>query len=275
MAITDKLMTRILFLLFIVYSSLTYGRVVKLVTLEYPPYEFQGAQDASGIAVELVREAFNRIEQPFTIQFMPWGRAIREIKTGRVDGIFTIYRTPSREEFMVFSDEVLIQQSISIFARKSNQIEFGGRVESLSSYRIGVVRKVSYGAELDEAINTGLFENIVTTDSGMNSFKLLLADRVDIVLSNRLGGMEIIKQLGIENEVYRVPSYAYDIPSYIAFSKQRPSHNLKQQVDAALRQMKEDGTYEKIILEYLKHYNNEKSIYDTSPLPGKKVEERT
>ncbi|BBN83856.1 hypothetical protein PA25_38410 [Pseudoalteromonas sp. A25] len=230
------------------------ARVINLVTLEYPPYEFQGAQDASGIAVEIIREAFARIDQPINIQFLPWGRAIREVKAGRVDGIFTIYKTPERETFMDYSQEVLIQQSITFFALKSHPIYYDGRIASLSPYRIGIVRKVSYGEEIDKAIRSGTLENLVTTDTGINSFKLLLADRVDVVVSNQLGGIEILKRLGIEDKVVSLPSYAYDIPSYIAFSKSKKLGAMRKRIDIALRDMKEDGTYKKIVEEYLKHY---------------------
>ena len=242
----------------LVFAPNIQARVIKLVTLEYPPYEFQGAQDASGIAVELVREAFKRIDQPFSIQFLPWGRAIREIKNGRVDGIFTIYKTPEREAFMDYSDEVLIEQSITIFTLHSNQINFDGQLASLAPYSIGVVRKVSYGEEIDRAIQGGMLRKLVTTDTGLNSFKLLLAGRVDVVFSNQLGGLEIVKQLGVEDKVHQLQSYTFDIPSFIAFSKNRGLKEVKNKLDIALRDMKEDGVYHKIVNRYLKRYKETK-----------------
>ncbi|CAM4131362.1 substrate-binding periplasmic protein [Pseudoalteromonas byunsanensis] len=243
-------------LLGLISSAFSQERVIRLVTLEYPPYEFQGTQDARGIAVDIVREAFDRIDQPFSIQFLPWGRAIREVKNARVDGIFTIYKTPERETFMSYSNEVLVQQSIGFFALKDHQIYFDGRIASLSPYRIGIVRKVSYGEEIDLALAKGVLENIVTTDTGINSFKLLLADRVDVVISNQLGGLEILKQLGLEDKIHQVPSYAYDIPSYIAFGKEPYLEGIKQRLDMAIRAMKEDGSYQKIIADYLQHYRS-------------------
>ncbi|NOU50464.1 transporter substrate-binding domain-containing protein [Pseudoalteromonas sp. JBTF-M23] len=249
-------------------ASNAQARIINLVTLEYPPYEFQGAQDASGIAVEIVQEAFSRIDQPINIVFMPWGRAIREVKAGRVDGIFTIYKTPERETFMDYSQEILIEQSISFFALKSQPIYFSGRIASLSPYRIGIVRKVSYGEEIDNAIQSGTLENLVTTDTGINSFKLLLADRVDVVISNQLGGFEILKRLGIEGKVQPIPSYSYEIPSYIAFSKNKKLESIKKRVEVALRDMKEDGTYQKIVDEYLKHYREHQPKPFNSPELG-------
>ncbi|OHU85053.1 MULTISPECIES: substrate-binding periplasmic protein [Pseudoalteromonas] len=258
-----KLIFSAVFLMGLLWPLAAQERVIRLVTLEYPPYEFQGAQDASGIAVEIVREAFGRIDQPFSIQFLPWGRAIREVKNGRVDGIFTIYKTPERETFMSYSKEVLVQQSIGFFARKEYPIYFDGRIASLSPYRIGIVRKVSYGEEIDAALAKGVLENIVTTDTGINSFKLLLADRVDVVISNQLGGLEILKQLGIEDKIRQVPSYDYDIPSYIAFAKEPYLEGVKQRLDIAIRAMKEDGSYQKIIAEYLQHYRSIKPVIST------------
>ncbi|WP_046003353.1 substrate-binding periplasmic protein [Pseudoalteromonas rubra] len=250
-------------------------RVIRLVTLEYPPYEFQGKNGPSGIAVELVREVFRRMEQPYSIDILPWGRAIREVETGRYDGIFTIYKTPQRLAFLDYSDEMLIEQSIALFTLRKNNIHFDGRLNSLAPYRVGVMHKVSYGKEIDMALKRGVFENVVTTDTGRRSFELLLADRVEVVVINRLGALEIIKQLGIEDLVAEVPSYRYEIPSYIAFSKVRALDKTRLEVEQALREIKKDGTYDKILQEYLKHYNKEQSIYDTSPQTGKAVEERS
>jgi polar amino acid transport system substrate-binding protein len=262
-------------LLCLLGASLPEERVIKLLTLEYPPYEFQGKNGPSGIAVELVREVFKRMEQPYTIEILPWGRAIREVETGRYDGIFTIYKTPQRLTFLDYVDEVLIDQSIALFTLRKNNIHFDGRLNSLAPYRIGVMHKVSYGAEIDKAIRTGVFESVVTTDTGRRSFELLLAGRVEVVIINKLGALEIIKQLGIEELVAEVPSYRYEIPSFIAFSMAKALDKTRLEVEQTLREIKKDGTYDKILQEYLKHYNKEESIYDTSPQTGKDVEERS
>ena len=238
------------------FVPIAQARKITLVTLEYPPYVFQSNRGPTGIAVDLVREAFNRIDTPFSVQVLPWGRAIREIRNGRADGIFTIYRTPEREAFMDYSDEVLIEQSIALFSLSGQPIDFDGSVSSLAPYSIGIVRKVSYGAEIDTAIQEGLLKNLVTANSGVNSFKLLTAKRVDVVISNQLGGLEIMKHLDIEDKVSQLPFYSYDIPSFIAFSKKGALETIKQQIDMALQDMKNDGTYQRIVGRYLKRYKD-------------------
>ncbi|KZN34338.1 hypothetical protein N480_22300 [Pseudoalteromonas luteoviolacea S2607] len=243
--------TSLLLLIWGVFSifttELVHAKTLRIVTLEYPPYQYLEGNMPKGIGVEIVTEVFKRLKQPINIEFLPWGRAIRELQSGQADGIFTIYFSEKRQQTMLYSEQVLIMQSVSIFTRKDSGIRLAGNIRELSELRVGLVRNVSYGTEIDTAIKSGVIDQIVETNSGTQSFKLLLADRVDVVISNKLGGMDIVRRLGIQNSVSPTPLYELPIPSYFAFSKNTQGKNLKAQFDKVLQAMKADGTYDAII----------------------------
>jgi len=155
-----------------------------IVTLEYPPYIYQQEGVATGAAVEVIKEVFFRMEQPILIKTVPWARAIALVNGGHVDAIFTIYKTISREKFLLYSNEVLISQPVSLFIKENSSIVFERELAKLSLYQFGVVRKVSYGKNFDEAIKNGMLKNIQLANNGEQNFKKLFADRVDIVVSN-------------------------------------------------------------------------------------------
>ncbi|KZN53241.1 substrate-binding periplasmic protein [Pseudoalteromonas luteoviolacea] len=231
----------------IIVSEFADAKTLRIVTLEYPPYQYLENNTPKGVGVEIVTEVFKRLNQPITIQFLPWGRAIRELQSGHADGIFTIYFSKTRERTMLYSEEVLIMQSVSIFTKKDTDIKLNGNIRELSEMRVGLVRNVSYGRQIDAAIKSGVIDQIVETNSGTQSFKLLLADRVDVVISNKLGGMDILRRLGIQSTVVPTPLYELPIPSYFAFAKNTKGKKLKIKFDKALQAMKADGTYDAII----------------------------
>jgi polar amino acid transport system substrate-binding protein len=48
----------------------------------------------TGILVDVVTAAFRRTGGQFEIQLMPWARCLAEVRAGRVDGIFSVFKLP-------------------------------------------------------------------------------------------------------------------------------------------------------------------------------------
>ncbi|MDK2596188.1 substrate-binding periplasmic protein [Pseudoalteromonas obscura] len=232
-------------------------RTLRFVTLEYPPYQYLEDNNAKGIGVNMVNEVFNRMDKSFVVEFLPWGRALREVQAARADGIFTIYFSEERQKSMLFSQQVLINQSVSIFSKRDSGLKLTGNINELRQLRVGLVRNVSYGKEIDSAIAQGIINKVVETTSGTQSFRLLLADRVDVVISNQLGGVDILRRLNIQQLVQFHREYEFVIPSYFAFPKTWRGEKLKQQFDTTLRKMKSDGTYEAVLAQSLRCNGND------------------
>jgi polar amino acid transport system substrate-binding protein len=237
---------------FFISINITYAYELKLVTLQYPPYEFENDGKIEGVAVEIVKEIFNRMNQPINIELLPWSRALKLIETGDADGIFTIYKTPERELFAEFSSEILIPQTISLFVLWDSNINFNGDLAKLNEYKFGVVRGVSYGKKFDEALEKNIIKNIEEVNIGEQNFMKLLSSRVDIVISNKYGAEYIINQIGYSRQIKELYPEVETLPSYIAFSKKRNLSAIKKEFDKILKEMKSDGSYDKIINDYFK-----------------------
>lgn len=226
------------------------GETIELVTLQYPPYIYQHQNEVIGIAVDIVKEAFNRMDKSVNITILPWLRALNMIKEGEAYGIFTIYKTEEREIFADFSNEILIEQIISLFIKYNSGISFDGNLLSLKNYKIGTVRGVSYGSKFDQAIQSKALKNFDEAGTGEQNILKLEAGRVDIIVSNKYGALEIIKNLKLEQKIKELSPEIESLPSYIAFSKKRQLSKIRDELDAKLKEMKEDGTYDKIINSY-------------------------
>ncbi|WP_085909323.1 substrate-binding periplasmic protein [Kiloniella majae] len=216
---------------------------LQLVTLDYPPYEYKEDGKVKGVAVRIVREIFRRLDRKIEIQVLPWARSLKMVDVGRADAIFTVYRTPERELFLDYSQEMLIPQEVSLFVRKSFPLANNTKLEDLINYRFGTRRGVSYGDKFDQAVESKRIKSVYRATEGDALIKMLLSRRVDIIPFNRLGGYYRFQRLGVVNDVVELSPPIQSVPSYIAFSKKRKHKSLRDQVDEVLREMRADGTY--------------------------------
>ena len=226
------------------------ARTLELVTLQYPPYEYAEEGEVKGFVVDIVTEVFRRMQQPIHISLLPWARSIQMIENGTADAIFTAYKTPEREAFADYSKEILMPQIISLFVLKESTIQFDGDFSKLANYRFGAVRKVSYGRIFDKAVTNGLIQTPDMANTGEKNIDKLLTERFDILVSNKYGALEILKKKGLTEQVKELKPAVENVPSYIAFSKQRNLTQVRDEFDAVLAEMKRDGTYERIIANY-------------------------
>ena len=89
---------------------------LRIVTLEQPPVQYEEQGVIKGIAVDIVREVFGRMQQPVTLKVYPFARSLHIIRKGGADAIFAIVKNPERELFLDYPDEVLIEQTGTLFS---------------------------------------------------------------------------------------------------------------------------------------------------------------
>jgi len=227
------------------------NHIIELVTLQYPPYEYEEDGEIKGIAVEIIREGFSRLGYDVCITLYPWTRALNMVKNGDADGIFTAYKTDERLEFADYSNEVLIQQSVSLFVIQGSNIKFDGDLDNVRKYSFGVVRDVSYGEKFDTMFKNNEFA-YEETNTGESNLQKLINGRFDILISNTFGALSIIKKEHISDQVVELKPVVESVPSYIAFSKKRNLTDLRDEFDEILIVMKNDGTIDSIINAYTK-----------------------
>lgn len=217
-----------------------------LVTLEYPPFEYQEGGEVRGVAVDLVREAFSRMGDTVSIKVLPWPRVLWLVENGAADGFFTTYRVPERERWADYSHEELVPQVTSLFSLRDAKIPYHGNLAELSGHPVGVVMKVSYGAKFDQAVQGRVLSRVLESVDGETNFRQLFAGRVDIIASNRDGARFILRRMGKDGEVRELKPPLENVPSYIAFSKRKHLAALRDRFDRVLREMKADGTWARL-----------------------------
>lgn len=226
-------------------------------TLHYPPYEYMENGVAKGIAVDLIREAFRRVgEEKVTFQFYPWKRAVYLTQHGHSDVLFNAGKNKARQEWGLYTDSVLIQQSYVLFKRADDDLSVSPDFSDSADKSIAVRRGYLYGSgSFRQALDSEKFSAVTLSDSTEQSVSQLLNGRVDLFVGDLLPVLYYLKQEGLEKEVDIVMDNgdAMEVlswPTYLLFSKQRSSNEFVQRVSSAMDEMKADGTFQGISERY-------------------------
>lgn len=227
--------------------AVTPERPLLLVTFSYPPFiEERPGKPLSGPMVDLVTEAFRRMEQPMRIEAYPLARGLNMLGGGRADAMFTMKKTPERMAHYRFPRRSLLTQDFVVFVRKDSGIRYTGDLKSLFERSVGVVDQVSYGGRFDSAARHGDFRKLEVTQSFELNFRKLLAGRMDVVVSSRVVGLSILRRLNARSQVQVSGPPIETVQSYLMFNKSQVSRRQVEAFDRALEAMREDGSLARI-----------------------------
>jgi polar amino acid transport system substrate-binding protein len=224
---------------------------LQVVTLQQPPLEYEADGVMKGIAVDLVNEVFGRMQQPIKLTLYPFARSLTMLKAGKADAIFAIVKKPDRERFLIYPSEVLIDQTATLFVRKDAPIYFDGDFRALSTYRFGILRAATYGPQWDKAVKAGIISKIEEVPDYRKIAHMLMNNRLDVMIGPRLSLLSVFKELDYQDAVQELSPPIEVVPTYLAFSKTRVAPETVEQFARTLKALKDDGTYKKIIQDYI------------------------
>lgn len=219
--------------------------VVIMVDTSAPPFMFEtSARKAAGVYPALVREAFIRVGVEVSIEPLPWKRALAEAKAGR-GGLAGAYKTPDRAERLDFSEPIFVETLLAVTLR-GGEFPLTG-VSALKGRRVGIIRGWSYGNGFDKARVDGLF-TAVESDSDAQSLEKLLARQIDVMIAIREGADACIALSPRPGAFTVLMPPLSEVASYVALPKSPENRELLARFNAALASMRQDGTWDKIVM---------------------------
>lgn len=228
-------------------SCAVWGQTLTLATMEYPPYMTNQNGHPEGTVIALLDEVFARMKLTANYQFVPWARALNDVQYGHVDGLFTIKKTASREQWLTYPVSVLLRQDYHFFILKGSAFSFDGNLHAIDRFTIGVVNKTAYGQVFDNAVQNRTLTRLDYANSHLQSFKKLLGHRVDAVICSKQVGLQLVSRLHAEDQVVINGPSVNQEGSYIVFTRQRDFTRLARQFDQTLNAVIQDGTYARIM----------------------------
>lgn len=215
------------------------------VTTEFPPYMSE-ATPGGGVLVALTRAALSQSDFRPDVKFMPWARALAEVRSNRAHGLIGAWHSREREAYLVFPAP-LLETEIGFFARH-NEVPAFSNLRELKGLRIGTVRgyanPVSFlAADLDTEEEADDLANL----------RKLAAGRIDLVLIDRLVAEYLIEERLLQSEPFLrwVTPAIVKTPIYTTFAIGVPGYDRRlQALNAGLERIKRSGEFSAILAQH-------------------------
>lgn len=210
-------------------------------------------QNNPGFMLEIVQAVFKKKNISFEYTEEPWARAITSTRKGIYDALIGPAKRDAPD--LIFPAEPIGYTVNSFFVLKDFKWQYAGTA-SLLQIKLGVLKSMTYGEELDYYINayTNNPERIAMIfglDYLERNFAKLKAKRIDATIDDLMvikyflrqtGQTELFKEAGIIDKGYGI---------YIAFS---PEYSKAQQmadiITTGVRRLRKSGELTAILTKY-------------------------
>ncbi len=219
---------------------------LRISTGEFAPWSGQHLAHQGHVS-HIIREAF--ATQDITVEFvyLPWKRAYEEARYGKFDATSYWYENADRREAMLFSDPLIVNRTVFFQRAQEETIEWETFTD-LTPYRMSATVGFTYTEEFYRAIDTKTISPIMVPSDTQN-IKLLMADRVDLFVTDEMAGFYMAAQLSIDPRKLKVIEPALSAPEgYLLTSKSHPNAQwIIERFNAGLKIIKTNGTYQRIL----------------------------
>ncbi len=204
---------------------------------------YDDKQQVQGVAIEIFKKVMGNLGHNSTLELLPGKRVIHMLENGQADGVPFIRKTPKREVYLDYSQEVLLYENVYFYVNAGHQFEFSGDYSAIKQKKMAVILGDTYG----EAFNKMAASlNLIGTKTLDSSFFMLLKNRVDVVVSTQQRASKILKAYPAGG-IVRVAHPIGSIPLYVAFSKKRQLSLLRDQFDRELKKLKRSGFVKSVV----------------------------
>jgi polar amino acid transport system substrate-binding protein len=224
------------------------SKTLKIAGSVWPPYIVdQGAE--KGAATTLVSEILKRAGYKTEISIETWPRTLEGTSAGIYDVIIAAWYTKERESHFQFTEPYFVN-TIQFVKRKGEPINFRS-YQDLKGLVIGVVNGYAYGEEFDKAQgilklpSNHLIQNLLKLQQG----------RIDLTLGDKwVVRHELTEYFPTAIKDYEFLGKPVATRSlHAAISRAHPEHDkIVKAFNKALKSIKADGSYEKILDVYRK-----------------------
>lgn len=154
------------------------ARELRIATGEFPPFATAARSD-QGVALAIVRRAFELGGHSVQYTFLPWSRAQVETEAGLWDASAHWGASRERRERFLLSDNLLSEDWV-LLHRADTRLTWQG-VEDLAPYRIGITRDYTYTPELWAAVHSRQLARVDYVINDLAGLRVLLARRIDVL----------------------------------------------------------------------------------------------
>ena len=222
-------------ILTLTFSSLA-QEPLKLASDVWPPFTNKEGQKT--IALDLIETAFFRINEPMSVQITGFTNVIDGIENGTYAGCGAIWKTPEREETMLFSEPYL-QNRLVLVSLQNTEPSTGIKK------KVGAVSSYAYDVALLQSDDV----EVIYSNSDQENLNLLLDHKIDIMLADQLLiHYLLIAQKEKVDELLDISSPIAVKSLHLAINKHMPNaESLISRFNDEIENMITDGTYNDVL----------------------------
>ena len=215
------------------------GKVIRVgAETTFPPFEFVENEKYVGFGLDLADAVVKQMGAKMEFKSMGFDALIPAIQSNQIDLIASgMDATPERAKQVLFSDPYFTENGYVILVKKDNS-----NVNDWGDLK-GKVVGAQVGTESVKLAQENGASQVKQLDSNAQAFMELKAGTVDAVILDRPVSMYYLNK-GADKDVKIVGTPKDGAPMVFAMSKD--NEQLQKDVNAALKELKDNGTYDKI-----------------------------
>lgn len=240
---------RVLVLLAVLFSAAGLGAspILSGCEIEYPPFSLvndSGAAD--GFSVELLDAALGAMGREATYVTGSWSSVMDMLKTGQIECLPLVGRTPEREPFFDFTFPYMTLHGAVVVRADCDTIR---SVEQLRGLTVGVMA----GDNAQEFMLRGDYgADLVPTETFQEALEMLSAGQVDAVVMQRLVALRLKAEMGLSDvQVLEWP--LMDFRQDFCFAVRKGNAELLALLNEGLALVMADGTYAHLHARWFAH----------------------
>ncbi|MDL2295689.1 basic amino acid ABC transporter substrate-binding protein [Lachnospiraceae bacterium OttesenSCG-928-E19] len=209
---------------------------------EFPPYEYYENDEIVGIDAEFAAAIAEKLGMELKIEDMAFDSIIAAVQSGKIDfGAAGMTVTPEREENVDFTDSYYTGRQVIIVADTNTEIQ---GPEQLEGKKIGVQQGTTGDLYASDEYGD---ENMERYSKGMEAVQALSQGKIDAVIIDDQPAQTFVE----ENEGLMILETEYVEEEY-AMCFKKGNEELVKKVNDAIKELKEDGTFDEIVSKYIK-----------------------
>ena len=219
----------------------TEGKLIMATNAEFAPYEYHDNNEIVGIDVEIAKAIAEKMGLELEIEDIAFDSIIPEITSGKADiGAAGMTVTEDRMKNVDFSDTYAHAAQV-IIVKSDSTIK---SADDLKDMKIGV--QLGTTGDLYASGDFG-DENVERFAKGFEAVQALSQGKIDAVIIDR----EPAKIFSEETEGLTILDESYTDEDY-AISVKKGNTELLDNINAAIAELKADGTLDSIVAKYIK-----------------------
>lgn len=206
----------------------------------FPPYEYYEGEEIVGIDADIAKAVADKLGLELKTEDMEFDSIITAVQTGKADmGLAGMTVTDERKQSVNFSDTYATGIQVIIVTEDSDIAS----VDDLAGKKIGV--QLSTTGDIYASDDYGE-DNVEKYNKGADAVMALKQGKVDAVIIDN----EPAKNFVAANDGLKILDTEYVTEDYAACIN-KENTELLDAVNGALTELKEDGTLQKIIDQYI------------------------